>query len=88
MIQSKFHEYVKQTVNMSKIGPKKGAGGKAKQGRLQGKTNSAEPRQSKPGSRAKSGNGTEVSNQQRLYDNSLQSYKNVYEGVKGEHNPL
>ena len=31
-----------------------GSIGKAKQGRLQGKTNSAEPRQSKPGSRAKS----------------------------------
>ena len=31
-----------------------GSRGKAKQGRLQGKTNSAEPRQSKPGSRAKS----------------------------------
>ena len=31
-----------------------GGRGKAKQGRLQGKTNSAEPRQSKPGSRAKS----------------------------------
>ena len=31
-----------------------GGRGKAKQGRLQGKTNSAEARQSKPGSRAKS----------------------------------
>ena len=31
-----------------------GGRGKAKQGRLQGKTNSAEPRESKPGSRAKS----------------------------------
>ena len=71
-----------------------GGRGKAKQGRLQGKTNSAEPRQSKPGSRAKSQGpwvpkvpkGSKMQKymnknndiRREFYKKVLESYKNIW----------